>query len=146
MAAEPPRDGGGVPGYLMVMAAVSVLIFLFALAVGLIGFGIIDVGGDDAAPTAVVADGDLQASGFTSRDSRLVENRREIDAEVSVTNTGDETLKNSTVIVQCLDGGFVSDSALIVSIAPDQTLTMQLTLTGTGNPGCAAPIIDFDTP
>lgn len=146
--AEPPRsESQGLPGSIIVLGAFSVLVLLLALGVGLIGFGIVDINGDDAPkPTAGVAGQDLQPSGFVVRESRQVENRRELDVDVSVTNTGDETLKNTTMLVQCLDNGNVSDSQLIPVIDPDETITYSLTLTGTGEPGCTAPVIDFDTP
>ena len=147
---EPPRnEEQGLPGVLIVLGALSVLVLLFALAIGLIAYGVIDIDGDaDPTPAATIAvdGGDLQPSGFTVRASRLVEQRREIDVEVSVTNIGDDTLHTTTMIVQCLDNGNVSDSQLITSIAPDETLTYALTLTGIGEPACTAPVIDFDTP
>ncbi|MCA9833266.1 MAG: hypothetical protein KC435_04925 [Thermomicrobiales bacterium] len=146
--AEPPRsESQGLPGSIIVLGALSVLILLLALAVGLIGFGIVDIDGEDTpTPIAVATGEELQFSGFTVRESRQVENRREMDVDVSVTNTGGETLANTTLIVQCLDGGNVSDSQLIPSIAPGETITYSLMLTGTGEPGCTSPVVDFDTP
>lgn len=148
MSASPPKQSGGPPGYLLVLAGVSLLVFLFALAIGLVAFDLVDLGDDDSAPSPTIGqDGQsLQPSGFTVRDSRWIENRREMDVDVAVTNTGDKPLENTTMIVQCLDGGFTSDKMLIVSIQPNQTLHVQLMLTGTGEPACADPVIDFDTP
>lgn len=148
MSATPPRDSTGIPGYLIVLAAFSVLVFLAALGFGLVAFDIVDLGGDDnpPAPTVIVDGEALQTSGFTVRDSRIVDGKYEIDVNVSVTNTGDDLLKNSTMFVQCLDGGNVSNSQLITQIQPDQTIQFEMTLYGTGEPKCASPIVAFDTP
>lgn len=148
MSFEPPKSDrqGGIPGYLIVLGAFSVLVLLFALAVGLIGFGIIDLDGEDdpPAPTVGVQDQDLQASGFTIRDSRSVDGKTELDVNVAVTNTGEDRLENTMMLVQCLDGGNISNSQLILGIDPDQTLQFELTLYGTGAPQCANPDIGFD--
>ncbi|MCO5229468.1 MAG: hypothetical protein M9934_14465 [Thermomicrobiales bacterium] len=148
MSASPPRDSNGIPGYLVVLAAFSVLVFLAALGFGLVAFDIVDLGRDDNSPApTVVVDGEaLQNSGFTIRESRVVNRKYEIDVNVSVTNTGDELLKNSTMFVQCLDGGNVSNSQLITQIQPDQTIQFEMTLYGTGEPKCTSPIVAFDTP
>lgn len=147
MSASPPRDSNGIPGYLIVLAAFSVLVFLAALGFGLVAFDIVDIGGDDApAPTAQAPGEALQNSGFTIRDTRMSGDRYEMDVNVSVTNTGDELLKNSTMFVQCLDGGNVSNSQLITQIQPDQTIQFEMTLYGTGEPTCSSPVIAFDTP
>lgn len=148
MSASPPRDSNGIPGYLIVLAAFSLLVLLAALGFGLVAFDIVDIGGDDDPPVpTMVADGEaLQNSGFTIRDTRTDGDRYEIDVNVSVTNTGDELLKNTTMFVQCLDGGNVSNSQLITQIQPDQTIQFEMTLYGTGQPKCASPVIAFDTP
>lgn len=148
MSFEPPRteQQGGVPGYLIVLGALSVLVFLFAVAMGLIGFGVIDLNGsdNDPIPTVGVEDQDLQSSGFTVRDSRTVDGKVELDINVSVTNTGDDRLENTMMLVQCLDGGNISNSQLIMGINPDQTLQFEMTLYGTGAPQCASPTVSFD--
>lgn len=148
MSFEPPRTQreGGVPGYLVVLGAFSVLVFLLAVAMGLIGFGIIDLNGpdDDPAPTVGVEGQDLQSSGFTLRDSRAADGKVELDVNVSVTNTSDDRKENIMMLVQCLDGGNVSNSQLIMGIDPDQTLQFELTLFGTGAPQCADPVVSFD--
>lgn len=150
MSVQPPHDDStkGIPGYFMVLGALSILIMLLALGAGLVGFGIVDIGlGDDDAPPTVGVEGqELQTSGFTIRDSRAVEGKVEIDVNVSVTNTGDDRMENVTMLVQCLDGGNVSNSQLIMGIDPDQTLQFELTLLGTGAPQCANPNISFDEP
>lgn len=149
MSVQPPHDDStkGIPGYFMVLGAFSILIMLLALAAGLVGFGIVDIGlSNDDPPTVGVEGQDLQASGFTIRDSRTVAGRVEIDVNVSVTNTGDDRMENVTMLVQCLDQGNVSNSQLIMGIDPDQTLQFELTLMGTGAPQCANPDIVFDEP
>lgn len=148
MSATPPRDSNGIPGYLVVLAAFSILVFLAALGFGLVAFDIVGIGGDDDPPVPTVGvDGEaLQNSGFTVRDTRSDGDRYEIDVNVSVTNTGDELLKNSTMFVQCLDGGNVSNSQLITQIQPEQTIQFEMTLYGTGEPTCTSPIVAFDTP
>jgi len=147
MSFEPPKtERQGIPGYLVVLGAFSVLIFLLAVAMGLIGFGIIDLDGsdNDPAPTVGVEGQDLQTSGFTIRDSRTTDGKVELDVNISVTNTGDDRLENTMMLVQCVDGGNVSNSQLIVGIDPDQTLQFEMTLYGTGAPQCANPTISFD--
>lgn len=147
MSAVPPRNSQGIPGYLVVLAAFSVLVFLAALGFGLVAFGIVDLGDDDPPAPSVGVEGQaLQASGFTIRESRVIDSKYEMDVNVSVTNTDDELLKNSTMFVQCLDGGNVSNSQLITQIQPDQTIQFEMTLYGTGEPRCASPIVAFDTP
>lgn len=145
MSAHPPSDpNNSLPGYIVVLAAFSVLLLLFSIAMGLLAFGVVDLPGDDPAPTAGVQGQMLQVSKFSVLESREVDGKKEIDVTVAVTNTGDARLTNSSMIVQCLDGGNASNSQLIVGIDPEQTLEYDLTLYGTGNPVCAAPQIDFD--
>ena len=150
MSAQPPSDPNrsSMPGYIVVLAAFSVLMLLFSLTMGLIAFDVVDLPWDDEAPvpTVGVPGQMLQASGFSVLASRDVDDRKEIDVTVAVTNTGTERLANSMMLVQCLDGGNASNSQIIVGIDPEQTLTFELTLYGTGEPACAAPQIDFDTP
>lgn len=149
MSIQPPHDDAtkGIPGYFMVLGAFSILIMLLALGAGLVGFGIVDIGlGDDDPPKVGIEGQDLQTSGFTIRDSRTVDGKVELDVNISVTNTGDDRMENVTMLVQCLDGGNVSNSQLIVGIDPDQTLQFELTLLGTGAPQCAKPEISFDEP
>ena len=149
MSFQPPRDEntGGLPGYIVVLAAFSVLMLLFSVTMGLIAFDVVDLPWDDeeVVPTVGVPGQMLQTSGFSVLESRDVEGGKEIDVTVSVTNTGDERLTNSWMIVQCLDGGNVSNSQLIVGIDPDQTLEFSLTLYGTGDPACTSPSIDYDS-
>lgn len=149
MSFEPPRDenGNGLPGYIVVLAAFSILLLLFSFAMGLIAFDVVDLPWDDeeAIPTVGVPGQSLQTSGFSVLESREVDDGIEVDVTVSVTNTGDERLTNSWMIVQCLDGGNVSNSQLIVGIDPDQTLKFELTLYGTGAPTCTSPSIDYDS-
>ena len=150
MSAQPPSDPNrsSVPGYIVVLAAFSVVLLLFSLAVGLIAFGVVDLPWDDEVPvpTVGVPGQMLQASGFGVLASRDVDGKKEIDVTVAVTNTGTERLTNSMMLVQCLDGGNASNSQLIVGIDPGQTLKYRLTLYGTGDPACTSPQIDFDTP
>lgn len=146
MSAHPPSDPrNSLPGYIVVLAAFSVLLLLFSLAMGLIAFGVVDVPGDDPAPTQAVSGQMLQASGFSVLASRDIDGKKEIDVNVAVTNAGDERITNAWLLVQCVDGGNVSNSQLILEIDPDETLKYDLTLYGTGNPVCAAPQIDFDS-
>ncbi len=146
MSAHPPSDPrNSLPGYIVVLAAFSVLLLLFSLAMGLIAFGVVDVPGDDPAPNQAVSGQMLQASGFSVLASRDVDGKKEIDVNVAVTNAGDERITNAWLLVQCVDGGNVSNSQLILEIDPDETLKYDLTLYGTGNPVCAAPQIDFDS-
>lgn len=149
MSFEPPRDENstGMPGYIVVLAAFSVLLLLFSFTMGLIAFDVVDLPWDeeDAVPTVGAPGQMLQTSGFSVLESREVEDGREIDVKISVTNTGDERLTNSWMLVQCLDGGNVSNSQLIVGIDPNQTLKFELTLYGTGEPACTSPSIDYDT-
>lgn len=144
----PSRENRSVPGYLLVLAAFSVLMLLVAIAFGLVAFGIVDLGENEGArPTPIVgSDGPLQRSGFTALDSRENGIVREVDVNVAVTNTSDETISNATMLVQCLEGGNVSNAQLIVNIEPNQTLRFDLTLTGTGDPDCSSPDISFDIP
>lgn len=149
MSAQPPQSDrpNAIPGYLVVLAAFSVLVLLFSLAVGLIAFGVVSFGDSDddpPIPTVGVEGQSLQASGFAILDSREVDNRPEFDVNVSVTNIGEERLTNTMMLVQCLDGGNVSNSQLILGIDPDQTLQFELTLHGTGSPTCTDPQISFD--
>lgn len=147
MSFQPPSDPkNSLPGYIVVLAAFSVLLLLFSIAMGLVAFGVVDIPGDDPAPTQPASGEMLQVSGFSVLASRDVEGTKEIDVNVAVTNTGNEPLENSWMIVQCLDGGNASNSQLIVEIGPEETLRYDLTLYGTGNPVCAAPQIDFDSP
>lgn len=149
MSFQPPRTDGtrSVPGYLIVLAALSVLLLLFSLGVGLIAFGVIDIDGpDDPTPPPVGVEGQaMQFSGFTVHESRVTDGQREIDVNVAVTNTGNEALSNTWVLVQCTDGGNVSSSKLIPSIQPDQTLRLEFTLGGNGDPKCADPQVSFDS-
>lgn len=150
MSAQPPLDPNrnSIPGYIVVLAAFSVLMLLFSLAMGLIAFDVVDLPWDDEppVPTVGVPGQMLQASGFSVLASRDVDGKKEIDVTVAVTNTGTARLANSMMLVQCLDGGNASNSQLIVGIDPEQTLKFELTLYGTGDPSCTAPQIDFDTP
>ena len=149
MSFEPPREenSNGLPGYIVVLAAFSLLLLLFSFAMGLIAFDVVDLpwDEDEPVPTVGVPGQALQTSGFSVLESRDVEDGKEIDVTVSVTNTGSERLTNSWMIVQCLDGGNVSNSQLIVGIDPDQTLKFELTLLGTGDPACTSPSIDYDS-
>lgn len=149
MSFQPPRDENNrsMPGYIVVLAALSVILLLFSLTMGLIAFGVVDLPWDDEEdiPTVGVPGQMLQTSGFSVLESRDAEGGKEIDVNVSVTNVGDERLRNSWMIVQCLDGGNVSNSQLIVGIDPDQTLKFELTLYGTGDPACTSPSIDYDS-
>lgn len=149
MSAQPPPSDrpNAIPGYLVVLAAFSVLVLLFSIGIGLVAFGIVDPSGPDDSPpipTVGVEGQALQASGFTILESREVDNRPEIDVNVSITNVSDERLTNTTILVQCLDNGNVSNSELIMGIDPDQTLQYEITLYGTGNPACTEPQISFD--
>lgn len=146
MSIQPPTDSSNsMPGYIVVLAAFSFLMLLFSLGVGLVAFGVVDLPGDEQdAPTVGVPGEMLQASGFSVLASRDVDGKKEIDVNVSVTNTGTEAITNSWMIVQCLDGGNASNSQLILNIDPDETLKYELTLYGTGDPACTAPQIDFD--
>lgn len=151
MSFEPPKTDlpGSIPGYIVVLAAFSVLTLLFSIGIGLVAFGMVDVPWDDAddnlpIPTVGVEGQALQASGFTILDQRVVEGRPEFTVNVSVTNTGDERLTNTYMLVQCLDGGNVSNSTLILGIDPDQTLQFELELFGTGEPKCTDPQMSFD--
>lgn len=150
MSAQPPSDpnSNAMPGYIVVLAAFSILMLLFSLAMGLIAFDVVDLPWDDEVPvpTVGVPGQMLQASGFSVLESRDVDGKKEIDVTVSVINTGTERLANSMMLVQCLDGGNASNSQLIVGIDPEQTLKFDLTLYGTGDPACTSPQIDFDTP
>lgn len=150
MSYEPPRTGESrsVPGYLLVLAALSVLLFLVAAGFGLVAFGVVDIGGnEDARPTPITGmDGPLQRSGFTVIESRTDGAVREVDVNVAVTNTNDDTMSNATMLVQCTDGGNVSYAQLIPTIEAKQTLRFDLTLTGTGDPGCTSPDVSFDIP
>lgn len=149
MSIEPPRSPNqrSVPGYLLVLAAFSVLLLLFSLAVGLVAFGVIDLGDDDAdvRPTPVAgSEGPLQRSGFTIRESRMDGSMRVVDVNVAVTNTSETEFTNVMMLVQCLDGGNVSSSLLIPSIAPNETRRFNMSLGGTGDPKCTEPEIGFD--
>lgn len=150
MSFEPPKSDrpNAIPGYIVVLAAFSVLTLLFSIGIGLVAFDMVDLpweGNDDPpAPTVGVAGQAMQASGFTILDHREVDNRPEFTVNVAVTNTGDERLTNTYMLVQCLDGGNVSNSQLILGIDPDQTLQFELELYGTGNPTCTEPQISFD--
>lgn len=151
MSFEPPKTDrpGQIPGYIVVLAAFSVLVLLFSIGIGLIAFDVVDLpwdNDDDNVPVpAVGVEGQaLQASGFTILEEREVDGRPEFTVNVSVTNTGDERLTNTYMMVQCLDGGNVSNSVLILGIDPDQTLQFEVDLYGTGSPTCTAPVIDFD--
>lgn len=147
MSAHPPSDpNNSLPGYIVVLAAFSILMLLFSMSVGLVAFGVVDVPWDgDPAPTVGTPGQMVQVSGFSVLASRDVDGGKEIDVTVAATNTGDERLTNTWMIVQCLDGGNASNSQLIVGIDPDQTLEFELTLYGTGDPACTSPQIDFDT-
>lgn len=151
MSVQPPPSDrpNAIPGYLVVLAAFSVLALLFSLAMGLIAFGVVDVpwASDDddiVIPTVGVEGQALQTSGFSVLETREVNNRPEFDVNVSVTNIGEVRQANTMMLVQCLDGGNVSNSQLILGIDPDQTLQFELTLYGTGDPSCADPQISFD--
>lgn len=151
MSFEPPKNDhpNQIPGYIVVLAAFSVLTLMFSIGAGLIAFGVVDVpwGGsdDDVDIPAVGVEGQaLQASGFTILDQREVNGNPEFTVNVSVTNTGDERLSNTYMLVQCLDGGNVSNSQLILNIDPDQTLQFELDLYGTGEPKCTEPQVSFD--
>lgn len=150
MSFEPPKNDrpNSIPGYIVVLAAFSVLTLLFSIGIGLVAFGVVDISGpgsnDEPIPTVGVEGQVMQASGFTILEQREVEGRPEFTVNVSATNTGDEQLNNTMMLVQCLDGGNVSNSQLILSIAPDQTLTFELELYGTGDPSCSEPQVSFD--
>ncbi len=151
MSFEPPKTDrpNQIPGYIVVLAAFAVLTLLFSIGMGLVAFGVVDVPwANDDEPENIPAVGvegqALQMSGFTVLDEREVEGRPEFTVNVSVTNTDDEALTNTTMLVQCLDGGNVSNSQLILNIEPDQTLQFELDLYGTGDPACAEPQVSFD--
>lgn len=151
MSFEPPKTDrpNQIPGYIVVLAAFSVLTLLFSIGIGLVAFGVVDVPwasneNDQNIPAVGVEGQALQSSGFTILDQREVEGRPEFTVNVSATNTGDERLTNIYMLVQCLDGGNVSNSQLILGIDPDQTLTFELELLGTGDPACTDPQISFD--
>lgn len=151
MSFQPPKEDrpNQIPGYIVVLAAFSVLTLLFSIGIGLVAFGVVDVpwASDDddvPIPTVGVEGQVMQSSGFTILEEREVEDRPEFTVNVSATNTGDERLENVMMLVQCLDGGNVSNSQLILGIDPDQTLTIELELYGTGDPTCADPQISFD--
>lgn len=146
MSASPPSDPkNSLPGYIVVLGAFSVLLLLFSIGMGLVAFGVVDIAGDEPEPTVGVSGQMLQASGFSVLASRDVDGKKEVDVNVAVTNAGDEPITNAWMLVQCVDGGNVSNSQLILEIKPDETLKYDLTLYGTGNPVCAAPQIDFDS-
>lgn len=150
MSFEPPKNDrpNSIPGYIVVLAAFSVLTLLFSIGIGLVAFGIVDISGpggnDEPIPTVGVEGQVMQPSGFTILEQREVEGRPQFTVNVSATNTGDEQLSNTMMLVQCLDGGNVSNSQLILNIEPDQTLTFELELYGTGDPSCSDPQISFD--
>lgn len=151
MSFEPPKTDrpNQIPGYIVVLAAFSVLTLLFSIGIGLVAFGVVDVpwaseDADTPIPTVGIEGQVMQSSGFTILEQREVEGRPEFTVNVSATNTGDERLQNVTMLVQCLDGGNVSNSQLILGIDPDQTLTFELELYGTGEPACGEPTISFD--
>ena len=151
MSFEPPKSNqpNAIPGYIVVLAAFSVLTLLFSIGIGLVAFGVVDMPWDNdeddvPIPTVGVEGQALQMSGFTILDQREVNDRPEFTVNVSVTNTGDERLTNTYMLVQCLDGGNVSNSQLILGIDPDQTLQFELELYGTGEPTCAEPQVSFD--
>lgn len=150
MSYQPPREkeSRSVPGYLLVLAALSVLLFLVAAGFGLVAFGVVDLGPNDGArPTPITgSEGPLQRSGFTVHESRLEGSLREVDVNVAVTNTSDDTISNARMLVQCLDNGNVSASQLVPNIQPNQTLRFDLTLGGTGEPDCSDPQVNFDIP
>ncbi len=150
MSFEPPKSDrpNQIPGYIVVLAAFSVLTLIFSVGIGLVAFGVVDVpwasDDDQPIPTVGVEGQAMQSSGFTILDQRDVEGNPEFTVNVSATNTGDERLENVMMLVQCLDGGNVSNSQLILGIDPGQTLTFELELYGTGDPSCAEPQISFD--
>lgn len=149
MSFEPPKSDrpNQIPGYIVVLAAFSVLTLIFSIGIGLVAFGVVDVpwaSDDEPIPTVGVEGQVIQSSGFTILDQREVEGNPEFTVNVSATNTGDERLQNVMMLVQCLDGGNVSNSQLILGIDPGQTLTFELELYGTGEPLCAEPQISFD--
>lgn len=150
MSFQPPKTDrpGQIPGYIVVLAAFSVLTLLFSIGIGLVAFGVVDVPWDNddnpPVPTVGVEGQAMQPSGFTILEQREVEGRPEFSVNVSVTNTGDESLENVMMLVQCLDGGNVSNSQLILSIDPDQTRSVDMELYGTGEPACSDPRISFD--
>lgn len=149
MSFQPPRSekSDRLPGYIIVLVAFSILVALLTAGAGLVAFGVVSIGGNDSEPTPLVgvAGQALQASGFTVRETREIDGKTEIVVNVAVTNVSDERQKNSTMMVQCLDGGNASTSQLILGIDPDQTLQFELTLYGLGQPACADPTIEFDT-
>lgn len=149
MSVQLPKSdqGRSVPGYIIVLVAFSFLVLLFSIGIGLIAFGVVDPSGPDNEPPIpmVGVEGQaLQTSGFTILETREVEGRPEIDVNVSVTNTGDERITNTTMLVQCLENGNASNSQLILGMDPDQTLQFELTLYGTGDPDCSNPEVSFD--
>lgn len=150
MSFQPPKEDrpNTIPGYIVVLASLSVLTLLFTVGIGLVAFGVVDVpwASDDEEPVpAVGIEGQaMQPSGFTIVEKREVEGRPEFTVNVSATNTSDERLSNTMMLVQCLDGGNVSNSQLILGIDPDQTLTFELELYGTGDPSCSDPQVSFD--
>lgn len=150
MSFEPPKTErpGQIPGYIVVLAAFSVITLLFSIGIGLVAFGVVDVpwssDDDEPIPTVGVEGQALQPSGFTILEQREVDGRPEFTVNVSATNTSDEPLENVMMLVQCLDGGNVSNSQLIMNIDADQTLTFELDLYGTGDPACADPDVSFD--
>lgn len=151
MSFEPPKSNqpGTIPGYIVVLAAFSVLTLLFSIGIGLVAFGVVDVpwaadDDDQPIPTVGVGDTAMQLSGFTILEEREVDDRPEFTVNVSVTNTGEERLTNVMVFVQCLDGGNVSNSQLLLGVDPDQTLQLEMILYGTGSPSCSEPQVSFD--
>lgn len=152
MSFEPPKNDrpNAIPGYIVVLAAFSVLTLMFSIGIGLVAFGVVDVpwasdnDENPPIPTVGVEGQALQVSGFTILEQRVVDDNPEFTVNVSVTNTGDERLTNSYMLVQCLDGGNVSNSQLILGIDPDQTLQFELVLYGTGVPTCSEPQVSFD--
>lgn len=156
MSFEPPKEDkpNAIPGYIVVLAAFSVLLLMFVIGIGLVAFGVVDpFANTENEPTPITAtqqpdvgvEGQpLQSSGFTVLDEQTVDGNPEITVNVSVTNTSDEDLSNMYMLVQCTDGGNVSNSQLILNIAPDQTLQFELVLYGTGEPECADPTVSFE--
>lgn len=151
MSFEPPKTDrpGSIPGYIVVLAALSVLLLIFSIGMGLVAFGVVSVPWDNTeenlpVPTVGVEGQAMQMSGFTIVEQREVDGSPEFTVNVSATNTGDERLTNIYMLVQCLDGGNVSNSQLILGIDPNQTLHFELELYGTGSPRCAEPQVSFD--
>lgn len=148
MSARPPRSTNdrSIPGYLIVLAALSLLLLLFSVAMGLVAFGVIRIGDPTPTPSGSVEGQVLQQSGFTVNGSTLNGRERTVDITIDIINTGDESIHNAEIMVQCTDGGNVAATQRIDTIEPGQQRQFHMRLLGTGDPACAAPIVGIDVP